>query len=311
MRKPRLFVSKCLNYEKCRFDGQSYNDKIVSMIKECTDMQTICPEKEIGLEVPRNPIRIEKNKNEYRLIQLKTNADYTSKMNEFADEFINGLEDVDGFILKSKSPSCGLNDVKIYPKGQKCSIRRDGKGFFAQKLTDKFINLPIEDEGRLKNYSIRDEFFTRVFTINNLKAEDNIFNFHKKNYLLLKSYDEDITYELENIVNKPNINDKDIETYKNKIYDILSNKRKRKDKIRVINILFDRYKEKLKPDEIKYFENLLKLYDEQKVPFSSLKIALDIYALRFNDSSLLEEAFLNPYPKELINVSDSGKGRDY
>lgn len=311
MRKPKLIVSKCLNYENCRFDGQSYNDKVVAMIKNCADVETVCPEKEIGLEVPRNPIRIEKHKDEYKLIQLKSNIDYTSQMNEFAEEFLNKTDDVDGFILKSRLPSCGLNDVKIYPKGQKCSLRRNGRGFFAEKIAGKYLNIPIEDEGRLKNYHIRDEFFTRIFAINNLKSEDSIVDFHKKNYLLLKSYDEKSLDDLQNIISKPEINDADMELYKNKVYEILSKKRNRKGKTSVIISVFDRYKNNLKADEVEYFEKLLNLYEEQKIPFSSLIVALHIYALRFDDKSFLNDTFFNPYPEELISISDSGKGRDY
>ena len=83
-------------------------------------------------------------------------------MIEFAKEFISSLDDVDGFILKSKSPTCGIKDVKVYYHGNKCSIRNNGSGFFSQN-NYKYNYLPIENEGRLKNYNIRDNFLLRFF----------------------------------------------------------------------------------------------------------------------------------------------------
>ena len=192
MRKPKLIISKCLNSEKCRYDGQGYDDKVISLLREYIDIETVCPESAIGLSTPRDPIRIEKHNDEYKLVQLNSNTDYTSQMNEFPEEFLSGIDDIDGFILKSKSPSCGIKDVKIYPKGQKCSIRKNGTGIFSTKVLEKHSNIPIENEGRLRNYNIRDEFLTKIFTINNLKSENNILDFHSKNYLLLKSYCKDV-----------------------------------------------------------------------------------------------------------------------
>lgn len=310
MRKPKLIISKCLNAEKCRYNGQGYEDKVISILKEHIDIETVCPENAIGLPIPRDPIRIEKHDDEHRLIQLNSNFDYTCQMNEFAEEFLNGIEDIDGFILKSKSPSCGIKDVKIYPKGQKCSINKNGSGFFSTKVLEKHSNIPIEDEGRLKNYSIRDEFLTKIFTINNLKSENNILDFHNKNSLLLKSYNTDISNELDYIVNKKSLSDKDISLYKNKVYEILSNKRNKNSKINTTKNIFEKYKPYLAPKEIEYFQKLLNLYKEEKVPFSSLMVALQIYAVRFDDIDLLNQTFFNPYPESLVSITDSGKGRD-
>lgn len=310
MRKPKLVISKCLNSENCRYDGQGYNDKIIDKLREYIDLETVCPETAIGLTTPREPIRIEKHSNEYRLVQSNSNLDYTFKMSEFAEEFLDNLDDIDGFILKSKSPSCGIKDVKIYPKGQKCSIKKNGNGIFSSKVMEKYYNTPIEDEGRLKNYSIRDDFFTKIFTINNLKSAGNILDFHKKNTLLLRSYSESMCDELECIINKLELSNDDIDLYKDKVYKILSQKRNKESKLNIINKTFEKYKPSLSVDEIKYFQKLLFMYNEQKIPFSSLIVALEMYALRFDDKDLLNQTFFNPYPQNLISITDSGKGRN-
>ena len=310
MRKPKLIISKCLNSEKCRYDGQGYDDKVISLLREYIDIETVCPESAIGLPTPRNPIRIETHNDEYKLTELNSGLDYTSQMTEFAEEFLSNINDIDGFILKSKSPSCGIKDVKIYPKDNKISIRKNGTGVFANKLLEKNLNVPIENEGRLKNYDIRDDFLTKIFTINNLKNEESIIDFHTKNLLLLQSYNREVTNELSSLIDKENLSDEDINLYKSKVYEILSSKRNKDSKVNIAKYIFEKYEKDLNDEEKNYFKGLLNLYKNKKIPFSSIKVALQIYGLRFDDKDLLTQTFFSPYPEDLISVTDSGKGRN-
>lgn len=309
MRKPKIIVSECLCGKKCRYDGQGYNDKVIQSLKDYVDIQTVCPEVSIGLPTPREPIRIEKHKEkeEYKLIDYSSTHDYTNQMVEFAEEFVCNLGDVDGFILKSKSPTCGIKDVKIYYHGNKCSIGNNGSGFFSQKIMDKYNYLPIENEGRLKNYDIRDNFFTKIFLINDLKNAKNIREFHNRNLLLLKSYNEELADKLSELLNKKEI--ENISDYKEKILNIVSNKRNKNNKISVIVNLFEKYKPMLNTKEINMFYELINSYNNQKIPFSSLMVAIKMYATRFDDNDILNQTFFYPYPENLINITDSGKGR--
>lgn len=200
MRKPKLIISRCLNSEKCRYDGNGFDDKVISLIRDYVDIETVCPESDIGLPMPRDPIRIEKDEDSYKLIQTKTNRDYSDMMTEFAEEFVSGIDDIDGFILKSRSPTCGIKDV---------------------------------------------------------------------------------------------LNDEDIDLYNKKVYEILEKKRSKRSSIKAAQFIFAGYKDKLTEKEITYFERLLDLYQEEKIPFSSVKTALQIYGLRFDDSDLLNQTFFN------------------
>ena len=310
MRKPKIVVSECLYGTKCRYDGQGYNDKVIQSLKDYVDIQTVCPELAIGLSIPREPIRIEMNKEneEYRLIDYNSKNDYTNQMTEFSEEFINGLDDIDGFILKSRSPTCGLKDAKVYYRGNKCSIRSNENGFFSQKIIDKYDYLPIENEGRLKNYNIRDNFFTRIFFINNLKNNKNIIEFHKNNLLLLKSYDEESTNEVSDILNENRMEDQ-VHQYKEKVLNIVSNQRKKENKLSIIIKLFEKYKNMLNEEEINMFNGLIESYENQRIPFSTLEVVIKMYATRFKDKDILNQTFFYPYPENLINITDSGKGR--
>ena len=310
MRKPKIVVSECLYGTKCRYDGQGYNDKVIQSLKDYVDIQTVCPELAIGLSIPREPIRIEMNKEneEYRLIDYNSKNDYTNQMTEFSEEFINGLDDIDGFILKSRSPTCGLKDAKVYYRGNKCSIRSNENGFFSQKIIDKYDYLPIENEGRLKNYNIRDNFFTRIFFIKNLKNNKNIIEFHKNNLLLLKSYDEESTNEVSDILNENRMEDQ-VHQYKEKVLNIVSNQRKKENKLSIIIKVFEKYKNMLNEEEINMFNGLIESYENQRIPFSTLEVVIKMYATRFKDKDILNQTFFYPYPENLINITDSGKGR--
>ena len=310
MRKPKIVVSECLYGTKCRYDGQGYNDKVIQSLKDYVDIQTVCPELAIGLSIPREPIRIEMNKEneEYRLIDYNSKNDYTNQMTEFSEEFINGLDDIDGFILKSRTPTCGLKDAKVYYCGNKCSIRSNENGFFSQKIIDKYDYLPIENEGRLKNYNIRDNFFTRIFFINNLKNNKNIIEFHKNNLLLLKSYDEESTNEVSDILNENRMEDQ-VHQYKEKVLNIVSNQRKKENKLSIIIKVFEKYKNMLNEEEINMFNGLIESYENQRIPFSTLEVVIKMYATRFKDKDILNQTFFYPYPENLINITDSGKGR--
>lgn len=310
MRKPKIVVSECLYGTKCRYDGQGYNDKVIQSLKDYVDIQTVCPELAIGLSIPREPIRIEMNKEneEYRLVDYNSKNDYTNQMTEFSEEFINGLDDIDGFILKSRSPTCGLKDAKVYYRGNKCSIRSNENGFFSQKIIDKYDYLPIENEGRLKNYNIRDNFFTRIFFINNLKNNKNIIEFHKNNLLLLKSYDEESTNEVSDILNENRMEDQ-VHQYKEKVLNIVSNQRKKENKLSIIIKVFEKYKNMLNEEEINMFNGLIESYENQRIPFSTLEVVIKMYATRFKDKDILNQTFFYPYPENLINITDSGKGR--
>ena len=310
MRKPKIVVSECLYGTKCRYDGQGYNDKVIQSLKDYVDIQTVCPELAIGLSIPREPIRIEMNKEneEYRLVDYNSKNDYTNQMTEFSEEFINGLDDIDGFILKSRSPTCGLKDAKVYYRGNKCSIRSNENGFFLQKIIDKYDYLPIENEGRLKNYNIRDNFFNRIFFINNLKNNKNIIEFHKNNLLLLKSYDEESTNEVSDILNENRMEDQ-VHQYKEKVLNIVSNQRKKENKLSIIIKVFEKYKNMLNEEEINMFNGLIESYENQRIPFSTLEVVIKMYATRFKDKDILNQTFFYPYPENLINITDSGKGR--
>jgi len=141
------------------------SDEFVRQMKDRVDFQPVCPEMEIGLGCPRDPIRVVSAGGELRLMQPTTGRDVTREMRAFAAAFLGGLGPVEGFLLKSRSPSCGIKDVKVFATAdadEPCGV---GAGFFASAVLERFPDTAIEDESRLQNPSLCEHFLTRIFTM--------------------------------------------------------------------------------------------------------------------------------------------------
>lgn len=111
--KPNVVASKCLGFAKCRYNGNMIPNHFVNSLKKHVNFIPVCPEVEIGLGIPRKPIRIIKKSYGNVLLQPATGKDFSCKMKQFTEKFLSNLHHVDGFILKYKSPSCGKNNVNI------------------------------------------------------------------------------------------------------------------------------------------------------------------------------------------------------
>ena len=175
MYRIRLGVSACLLGSEVRFDGQHKRDPFLcDELGPLVEWVSVCPEVEVGMGVPREPVRLvaAKRGTGPRMLGL-SGADWTSRMNRFSAVRVRALaqEDLSGFVLKAKSPSCGVASVKIYDDaGARTASRARASGLFATALAAEFPNLPIEAEGRLHDARLRDNFLERVFAYARLRA---------------------------------------------------------------------------------------------------------------------------------------------
>ena len=161
--KPNVVISKCIEFNHCRYDGAIIRSDFVKELMPFVNFLPICPEVEIQLGIPRDPIRLIKIDNSIDLVQPATKKNLTDKMNLFSDSFIKTLNDIDGFILKSRSPSCGLNDVKVYSSIDKGPVIDKSAGIFGGRVNESFSNIAIEDEKRLINARIKEHFLRQIF----------------------------------------------------------------------------------------------------------------------------------------------------
>jgi len=167
----RVGISACLLGKKVRFDGGHKQDRFLTdTLGRYFQWVAVCPEVEVGLPVPRPTLRLEMAGDEVRLAMPKEGRDITREMRTWAKRRAAGLEDKDlcGYVLKKDSPSCGMERVKVYR--DKGPPAKTGRGLFAEALLERLPNLPVEEEGRLHDPRLRENWITRVFAYHRLRG---------------------------------------------------------------------------------------------------------------------------------------------
>jgi uncharacterized protein YbbK (DUF523 family) len=143
--RPRVVVSRCLGFEACRWDAEIIESDAVDELRGRVEFITVCPEQGIGLGVPRKPINLVLVDGLVRVVQSETGRDLTDKLKEFSEDFLEGLGTIEGFILKSRSPSCGWRTTKIHD-GSEVNI---GSGVFSSCVENRYPGCVILDEEEL------------------------------------------------------------------------------------------------------------------------------------------------------------------
>jgi uncharacterized protein YbgA (DUF1722 family)/uncharacterized protein YbbK (DUF523 family) len=290
---------------------------VVQLLKPHVDFSPVCPEVEIGLGIPRNPIRMVKTAKGLRLLQPDTGLDLTAKMQRFVRMFLDSVSDIDGFILKFRSPSCGMKDVKIYSASAKAAPLSKGAGLFGGAVIDRFGGLAVEDEGRLKNYRIREHFLTNLFTlaafreVKTARAMREVVRFHTENKLLLMAYSQKHLKELGRIVANP---DKVpvsqvITAYEHHLQQALASPPRYTSCINVLMHAMGYFSKELTHREKAFFLDGLEDYRQKRTSLSVPVGILKSYVVRFEEPYLMRQTFFESYPESLISVTDSGKGR--
>lgn len=316
---PRVVVSKCLGFEACRYNGVTIPDEFVEQLGRYVTYLPVCPEVEIGLGVPREPIRIVLVDGQPRLLQPSTGVDATERMLAFADRYLGTLEEVDGFVLKGRSPSCGIKDVKHYHGSEKgAAATQKGAGFFGQAVMERYPHLPIEEEGRLTNFVIREHFLTRLFalarfrTVKSARSMGALVQFHSENKLLLMAYNESQLRLMGRIVANPRKEPAEavIRAYEQHLWQALARAPRRNSAINILTHALGYFSKSLSAEEKAYFLGTLDKYRAQRLPLSVPLSLVGYWIVRFQEPYLAQQTFFASYPAELVSISDSGKGRD-
>jgi uncharacterized protein YbgA (DUF1722 family)/uncharacterized protein YbbK (DUF523 family) len=165
----RLGISSCLLGNEVRFDGGHKRDRFVTdLLGRFVEWVPVCPEVEVGLGTPRPAMRLIEEEKNVRLVERKSGRDHTRSMERFSARRVRDLRGLElrGYVLKKGSPSCGMTRVKIYLDGG--MPRMDGQGIYASALMGAYPNLPVEEEGRLNDAKLRENFIERVFAYDRL-----------------------------------------------------------------------------------------------------------------------------------------------
>jgi uncharacterized protein YbgA (DUF1722 family)/uncharacterized protein YbbK (DUF523 family) len=165
----RIGISACLLGQEVRFDGgHKKDDFLTKVLGPHVEYVPVCPEVEMGLGTPRETLRLVRQDGSLRMITTRTAIDHTDGMNRWAARRLDALEreNLFGYVLKKDSPSCGMERVKTY--GEAAMPVRDGRGLFASALLERMPLLPVEEEGRLSDPTLRENFIERVFAYRRL-----------------------------------------------------------------------------------------------------------------------------------------------
>ncbi len=308
--KPRVVVSRCIGFERCRYNGQIISSDEVKEMRDHVDFLTVCPESDIGLGVPRDPVRLVFNGEKRRLVQPNTGKDFTKNMVDYSEDFLTQNPDVDGFILKSKSPSCGLKETRIYTGIDDHSTRGKGPGFFGNEVLTRRPRKAIETEGRLRNYQIREHFLTKIYAFADFRdrkgSQDlkKLKEFHDHNRLLFKSYDEELYQKMDDVLEQNEDVSELYDRYEDLLYELFNQAPQCESKIQIMDGLFQDFKDMIDKDEIAFFKESLEDYKKGN---TSLDVPLSIlytWLLRFKDANLKDQSFFFPYPKDLVRLED-------
>jgi uncharacterized protein YbgA (DUF1722 family)/uncharacterized protein YbbK (DUF523 family) len=319
--EPRVVISRCIEFDPVRYNGQMMTSDLVRRLKPLVKFIPVCPEMEVGLGVPREPVRIVKVGNALRLIQPATGLDLTEKMNWFSCEFLDALPEVDGFILKSKSPSSAMKDAKIYPDTEKVAPMGKSPGFFGGAVLERFGHLAVEDERRLLNLRIKEHFLTKLYALADFRSIKNsgvvnrLVDFQSRNKLLFTAYNQKELHIMGRIVAQPKGRpfQETIAEYQSHLWNALRQPPRRGSNENVLTKAAGYFTSKLSKSEKAFFLDVVAKYRAGKFPLSTPLNVLRAGIIRFNEEYLMQQTFFEPYPEALMENDSTAEGmeKDY
>jgi uncharacterized protein YbgA (DUF1722 family)/uncharacterized protein YbbK (DUF523 family) len=305
----KIGVSKCLLGEKVRFDGGHKHDRyITGTLGQYFEFVPVCPETDCGLGIPREAMRLVGDVQQPRLVTNKTGIDRTEQMMSWAAGQLDRLEkdNLCGFIFKKDSPSSGLFRVKVYnPKGQPVKA---GRGMFAAAFTQRYPRIPVEEEGRLHDPGLRENFIERVFalkrwreTLDKKKAMGSLVAFHTREKLLLMAHSPKHYREMGQLV----AGGKQVDPvglydqYENMLVEALNLKATVAKNTNVLMHIMGYFKKQLSGDEKQELLELIGNYRKGILPLIVPVTLLNHFVRKYSQPYLSDQTYLNPHPLDL------------
>ncbi len=304
----KLGISTCLLGERVRYDGGHKLDRfLVQTLGQFVDFVPVCPEVECGFPVPREAFRLVGNPDAPRLLTQKTMKDVTARMQDWARNRLDLLqkENLCGYIFKSKSPSSGMERVKVYH--EKGFVKK-GVGIFARAFMDRFPLMPVEEDGRLHDILLRENFIVRIFAYSRLRemidgyaSGGDLVEFHSKHKLLLMAHNPKIQREMGSLaamVNQLPVEDL-LGAYETKFMTALKYTSTVKKNTNVLHHIVGYFKKDLSGAEKQELLELIEHYYHSNVPLVAPLTLLKHYIRKYNKEYLKDQYYLDPNPLEL------------
>jgi uncharacterized protein YbgA (DUF1722 family)/uncharacterized protein YbbK (DUF523 family) len=307
--KLRVGISSCILGNPVRWNAGHKLDKYLThTLGQFVEYVPVCPEVEVGLGVPRESMRLVGDPERPRLITFKSKTDHTDKMVRWADKRVKALEkeNLCGFIFKSDSPSSGMIRVKVY--NDKGMPHKVGVGIFARAFMNHFPSIPVEDDGRLNNPQIRENFIQQIFTMKRWREIDTgrtnmgkLVDFHTRNKLLLLSHSQKHYRMMGKLVaagKQLPISDL-YRQYQGMLLDALKLKTTIKKNINVLQHLMGYFKKELSADEKQELLETFEHYRREQVPLIVPITLINHYVRKYQQPYLKHQTYLHPHPLEL------------
>jgi uncharacterized protein YbbK (DUF523 family)/uncharacterized protein YbgA (DUF1722 family) len=307
-KKIRIGVSGCLMGIEVRYDGGHCRDHYVqNVLGQYMEMVPVCPELESGMSVPRPTIRLEKIGSRRRLVEPKSRRDWTEVVEATSDRILDGLTSVSlsGFILKSRSPTCGMERVKVWNGG---SSSKNGVGVFARRLKNRFPYLPVEEEGRLHDSVLRERFVEAIYAHDRVAdflrgdwGASDLQEFHARAKFQLMAHSPSLARKAGRVVaslgkhNREEVARRYFETYMKAIHTPASRGRH----VNVLQHFAGFFRGSLGPWEIEELGDVFNQFCRGLVPLIVPVSLIRHHVKRAGVNYLAKQTYIDPYPREL------------
>jgi uncharacterized protein YbgA (DUF1722 family)/uncharacterized protein YbbK (DUF523 family) len=308
----RLGVSACLLGHAVRFDGgHKRNDFLTGTLDRYVEWVPVCPEEDAGFGTPREPMRLVQHGEDVRLVTVRSGRDVTDVLTRWAAARVPAFAalDLDGYVLKKDSPSCGLRRVKVYPEPSAGVPSRNGRGLFASALCASLALLPIEEEGRLSDPAIREHFIEQVYAHHRLRRQlrarpspGTLVDFHTRHKLQLLAHSPAKYAELGRLVASagPKATVEMVAEYGRVFMKALSTTATRGRHANVLQHAVGYFRDSLTGAARQDLASAIGDYQRALVPLAVPLRLIAHYARLHGVSYLTRQAYFDPYPAELV-----------
>ncbi|MDD4050836.1 MAG: DUF523 and DUF1722 domain-containing protein [candidate division Zixibacteria bacterium] len=303
-------ISTCLLGQKVRFDGGHKHDRyITDILGKYFQFVPVCPELEIGMGVPREPVRLTGSADAPRMVGAKTGTDWTDRMNAYADKRIRqrDIQNLSGYILKKDSPSCGMERVKLHHESG--MSEKTAVGLYAKALLPRYPYLPVEEEGRLNDARLRENFIERVFACHCLRSlwtgpfrRGEVVAFHAANKYLILSHSPNHYTILGRLVAeiKKYPPSEFREEYSALFMEAMAVRATPQKNHNVLLHILGYLKDHLAPEDKKYVLDVCDDYRRGLTPLVVPLTLVKLYLTKHDVPYIAGQTYLNPHPKELL-----------
>jgi uncharacterized protein YbgA (DUF1722 family)/uncharacterized protein YbbK (DUF523 family) len=303
-------TSSCLLGQKVRFDtGHKHDRFITDVLGPFVTLIPVCPEVEIGMGAPRESVKLVGNLNEPRMVGNKSGEDWTDRMLKYARQRVKqeDIRNLTGYILKRKSPSCGMERVRVQTASKTSEYK--GVGLFASALLEEYPYLPIEEEGRLNDPALRENFIERIFALSRLQelfaspfSRRKMIEFHTNHKFMLLSHSTVNYRRLGQLVGQ--IKEVPASRFKKEYRDLFMHTLKFKATVKkntnVLQHIMGFLKDHLSNSEKRDVNEAISNYHDNLIPLVVPITLLRHFVFKYEIDYIQDQYYLSPHPKELM-----------